>query len=125
MNHICIIGRLTADPVMRTTGKGVKVANYFVAVDDGGENVDFLPVVSWDKAAEFAEKFFIKGQRVAVEGSMKQQTWTDKEGKKRTTYVVRASRQYFADGKKHTPTDDAAKAPDTFRPVGDDVLPFN
>lgn len=126
MNHICIIGRLTADPTIRQTAKGVHVANYYIAVDDGGDKVDFLPVCAWDKAADFAEKYFIKGQRVAVEGALKQQDYTDKEGRKRTTYVVRASRQYFADGKKHTPVDDKAKAPDTFEPVGDDTgLPFN
>ena len=67
MNSICLLGRLTADPELRTTQTGIAVTGFKVAVDrsytpKGQEKqVDFIPVQAWRQTAEFVCKYFRKG----------------------------------------------------------------
>ena len=75
MNSVALMGRLTADPVVRyTTGATqMAVARYSLAVDrrkssNGERETDFINIVAFGKAGEFAEKYFRKGMRVAVHG---------------------------------------------------------
>lgn len=101
MNTCCLIGRLTADPIVRETKQGTKVAHFSLAVEAGKDLVDFIPFEAWDKTAEFVERFTVKGQRIGVQGAIKSANYTDKDGNKRQTYTVRAARVFFCDGKKH------------------------
>ena len=106
LNHITIMGRLCADPVYRTTGSGISVANFSVAVDrdfsgkDGGEKeTDFIDCTAWRKTAEFVTKYFTKGRMIVVDGKLQTRSWTDKDGSKRTSAEVVADNVYFADSK--------------------------
>jgi single-strand DNA-binding protein len=107
LNHITIMGRLCADPVYRTTGSGISVANFSVAVDrdfsgkDGGEKeTDFIDCTAWRKTAEFVTKYFTKGRMIVVSGRLQINSYTDKDGNKRRNAVVVADNCYFGDSKR-------------------------
>ena len=106
MNTICLMGRLTADPELRNTQGGVAVTSFTLAVErdytpKGQEKqADFIPVVAWRQTAEFVCKYFHKGQRAALTGSLQTRQYTDRDGSKRTAYEVVAEHVYFAESKK-------------------------
>lgn len=104
MNNCIFIGRLTTDPEIRMTTQGITVARFTLAVDrrmsKDVKATDFFDIEAWRGSAEFAEKYFHKGMRVAVRGEMRTRTYTDKEGVKRKAYTLTAENLEFADGKK-------------------------
>lgn len=92
-----LAGNLTRDPELRTTANGTSVTNVGVAVNErrkqGEEWVDvvhFFDVVIWGQQAEFAAKYFRKGQPVVVEGQLQQRSWETQDGGKRTVVEVKA-----------------------------------
>lgn len=106
MNTVCLLGRLTADLELRHTASQVPVTSFTVAVDrafqpKGAEQrqADFIPVVAWRQTAEFVCRYFHKGQRIALQGSLQSRQYTDKEGNKRTAYEVVADNVFFAESK--------------------------
>lgn len=131
LNRIIIQGRLCADPEIRQTPGGVKVASLRLAVErdykpEGGEReTDFISVTAWKGAAEFCERYFRNGRMAIVSGRLQMRSWTDKDGGKRTSYEVNADNLYFGDSK---PSEAAEAAPqkDTFQMLDDseDPLPF-
>lgn len=129
LNHVTLAGRLTADPELRRTQSGIAVASFNLAVDqdyksqNGDRGVDFIPIVAWRNTAEFAEKYFTKGQMAIVSGRLTSRRYEDKNGNKRTAYEVVADHIYFAGSKQKSETDAALQ---TFNdlPDEDDMLPF-
>jgi len=111
MNNICLVGRLTKEPEARyTSGNNTCVCNFTLAVDrkfkkDGQPEVDFIPIVSWGKTAEFSSKYFTKGLRVSVCGSLQTRSWEDTEKKKHFATEVIADQVGFADGKSNQVND--------------------
>ena len=72
MNKVIIVGRLTRDPDIRYTTNSA-MASFSVAVDrrfkqEGQPDADFPRVIAWGKTAEFIEKYFHKGMKIAIEG---------------------------------------------------------
>lgn len=107
LNHIVLMGRLVADPELRTTGNGTPVTSVRLAVDrdyapkDGGEReTDFVDIVAWRSTAEFLCKYFAKGRMAVVSGRLQMRNWTDKDGNKRTSAEVVADNIYFGDSKR-------------------------
>ncbi len=106
MNNVSLVGRLTKDVELRYTTKKVKAVGSFVLAVDrdvkrgtGEKSTDFIPIVTWGKTAEFADKYFAKGHRVALQGSIHTRMWEDEQkGKHYVTEVV-ADRVFFADAK--------------------------
>lgn len=105
LNVIAVMGRLVADPELRKTPNGVSTTTFTIACDrsyvkPGAERqTDFLDVVAWRNSAEFACKYFRKGQLVAVNGSLQTRTYEDKNGNKRKVYEIVADNLHFADSK--------------------------
>ena len=100
MNVVTIIGRLAADPELKTTGSGISVTNVCVAVDrkvTKGEDkiTDWIDVVAWRNTAEFICKYFQKGSPIVVTGSLQTRMWDDKNGQKRKTVEVIADSVEF------------------------------
>lgn len=144
MNVICLLGRLTATPELKTTQGGVSVTSFTVAVDrtyqpKGSERqTDFINCVAWRNTAEFISKYFQKGQRIAINGSLQSRSYTDKEGNKRTVFEVVVDNAHFAESKGAGPRGDSqvpqytesapafsnAGATDFEEIVGEDDLPF-
>ncbi|MFH1161805.1 MAG: single-stranded DNA-binding protein [Candidatus Jorgensenbacteria bacterium] len=96
LNKVFLIGRLTADPQLRTTTAGQSVASFSVATNrtwtnkqgERQEDVQFHNVVLWGRQAEIANQFLRKGSMVMVEGRLQNRSWQDKQGQNRTTTEV-------------------------------------
>ena len=88
LNIAVIMGRLTADPELRTTGTGISVCSFSVAVDrnysSGGERqTDFINCVAWRQTAVFIQKYFHKGNRIGLVGSIQTRSYDDQSGQKK------------------------------------------
>ena len=106
MNKIILMGRLTHDPETRYTqsAEPMAVCRYSLAVQrsyrkEGQPDTDFLRCVAFGRTGEFAEKYFKKGMMVAIEGSLRNNNWTDKEGVKRYDLDIVVEQQYFAESR--------------------------
>ena len=102
LNHITIMGRITKDVDLRYTNTGTPVASFTVAVDRDFDKskTDFIECVAWKNTAEFAAKYFGKGSKVVLTGSLQMRDWEDKNGNKRRNAEVIVGSMYFADSKK-------------------------
>lgn len=110
LNCAIIMGRLTADPELRTTQNGINVTSFSVAVDRsyqkaGAERqTDFINVVAWRQTAEFVSRYFHKGSMIAVQGSIQTRNYEDKTGAKRTAVEIVADSVSFCGSKAETGT---------------------
>ena len=101
MNKVILMGRLTADPELKTTPNGISVTSFSLAVDrnyvkQGGERkTDFINVVAWRQRAEFICRDFTKGQLIALDGSIETRQYVDKNGNNRTAFEVVVENAYF------------------------------
>ena len=90
LNKAIIMGRITANPELRQTQGGVSVLSFTVAVDsrftnqNGERQTNFIHCVAWRNTAEFISKYFVKGQMIAVEGSLQSRSYVDKNGNNRS-----------------------------------------
>ena len=106
MNNVSLIGRLTADPELRRTQSGLATTRFTVAVDrrfakQGEEKqTDFINIVAWRQTAEFICKYFTKGQRIALTGSIQTGSYTANDGTKRYTFDVVADSVEFTEKKQ-------------------------
>lgn len=104
------MGRATKDPITRTS-KEVSITNFDIAVDnlrkesDGSQSTSFFAVTCFGKVAENVAKFVKKGSKVAVQGSIQQRSYLNKDGEKRTTYDVIADSVEFLDPKPVEPSE--------------------
>ncbi len=108
LNHITIMGRLTADPELQSTRKdNVPVCKFFIAVDrpkrrDMAENkTDFLYCVAWNGIAKLLERHFHKGERILLEGSLRNRTYLDKMEEKRTVAEIHVDKVFFIEKKSN------------------------
>ena len=111
MNRVILMGRLTRDPEVRYSQgeRSMAIARYTLAVDRMGrrgqdssaeqQTADFINCVAFDRAAEFAEKYFRQGMRVLVSGRIQTGSYVNKEGQKVYTTEVILDDQEFADSK--------------------------
>lgn len=105
LNCAVLMGRLTADPVLKTTTSGKEVCSFQIAVDrtvNGERKADFIPIVAWEGSAVFVEKYFRKGSMIAVQGAIQTRSYEDKHGNKRTAFEVVAREVSFCDDKKNS-----------------------
>ena len=92
LNRVILMGRLVSDPELKTTGTGISVTSFRIAVDrsyvKSGEErkADFFDIVCWRNTAEFVCRYFGKGSLIAVEGQLQSRTYQAKDGSNR--YVV-------------------------------------
>lgn len=102
LNRIILMGRLAADPELRTTQSGVSVASFRIGVarDYDREQTDWINVVAWRQTAEFVSKYFSKGSMIALEGTLQSRQYQDRDGNNRTAYEVQVDRVWFAGGKQ-------------------------
>lgn len=92
LNRVILMGRLVSDPELKTTGTGISVTSFRIAVDrnyvkQGEERkADFFDIVCWRNQAEFVCRYFGKGSLIAIEGQLQSRTYQAKDGSNR--YVV-------------------------------------
>lgn len=109
MNKVILMGRLTRDPEVRYSQgeRSMAIARYTLAVDRRGrrnqegseQTADFIPCVAFDRAGEFAEKYFRQGMRVLISGRIQTGSYTNRDGQKVYTTEVIIEEQEFADSK--------------------------
>ncbi len=116
MNKAILMGRLTRDPEMRTTQSQIPVCTFTLAIDrrfksaSGEKQADFIPIVAWRQQAEFASKYFRKGSRMVVVGSIQTRSWDDAEGKRHSMTEVIADEIYFGDSRREGGADTGPSA---------------
>lgn len=105
LNVVAIMGRLVADPELRTTQQGTNVCTFRIACERSytpkgqQRQADFVDIVAWGKTAEFICKFFQKGSMIAIDGSIQTRNYQDKQGNKRTAVEVVANNISFEGAK--------------------------
>ena len=106
MNSVCLVGRLTRDPEVRYGSQTqMAIARFSIAVDrpfadrNGERQTDFIRIVCFGKSAEFVEKYFRKGMRVGVTGSLRTDSYTNKDGVNVSTVEVAADRVEFMESR--------------------------
>lgn len=116
MNKVIEIGRLTRDPEVRYSQgeNSIAIARYTLAVDrpktkDGESAADFISCVAMGKNGEFAEKYLRKGTKIAVEGSIRTGSYTNKDGQKVYTTDVLVSNHEFCESKGLSEEDKSAR----------------
>ena len=151
MNKVILMGRLTRDPEVRYSQgeRAMAIARYTLAVDrrgrrsggdDGAQTADFITCVAFDRAGEFAEKYFHQGTKVVVTGRIQTGSYTNRDGQKVYTTEVIVEDQEFAESKNAAGGNEGAYRPaerpapssaigDGFMNIPDGVedegLPFN
>ncbi|MVX63726.1 single-stranded DNA-binding protein [Clostridium chromiireducens] len=92
LNSVDLIGRLTKDPVLRQTSNNKSVVTFNIAVNKGNEQADFIPIVVWNKQAEYVAKYFHQGDKISVnKGRLSTRTYDAGDGSKRTVIEVIAA----------------------------------
>lgn len=146
MNKVILMGRLTKDPEIRYSQgeRAMAIARYTLAIDrkrhrsqDGDQTADFINIVAFERAGEFAEKYFCQGMRVLVSGRLQTGSYTNRDGQKVNTMEVIVEEQEFADSKNDSGHGNkSASQPASTSPIGygfmnipdnldEDGLPFN
>ena len=145
MNRVILMGRLPRDPEVRYSQgeRSMAIARYTLAVDrrgrrsqEGGEQTaDFINCVAFDRAGEFAEKYFRQGRRVLISGRLQTGSYTNREGQKVYTTDVVIEEQEFAESRaasegnsQNQQRQQEQSAGDGFMNIPDGIdeeLPFN
>ncbi|NLA76851.1 MAG: single-stranded DNA-binding protein [Clostridiales bacterium] len=105
LNCAVIMGRLVATPELRTTGTGISVTSFTVAVNRNfakspeERQSDFIDVVAWRQTAEFVTKYFQKGSMIAIQGAIQTRNYEDKNGNKRKSVEIVADNVSFCGSK--------------------------
>lgn len=106
MNRICLIGRITSDPELRTTTTGKETTKVSLAVNRFGaseeqQSADFIPIVMWNITAQNFCKYQKKGNQVSVEGELRIDNYKDKEGNtSKSVYVLVDKVEYLTQKKE-------------------------
>lgn len=114
MNSVSLMGRLTADPELKTTQSGLSFCRFTVAADryskDGEDKTDFISCVAWRSTAEFICNYFLKGNKIALIGSIQTGSYTDKDGRKVYTTDVNTDKVFFCESKKESSSESNTKS---------------
>ncbi len=117
INSVVLMGRLVADPELRTTTTGKSVCTFRIAVDRSyvrqGEQrqADFITCVAWEQTGNFISRYFTKGSMIAVTGSIQTRNYEDKNGQKRTAFEVNVREASFTGSKADNAGQAAPAAP--------------
>ncbi|WP_067935716.1 single-stranded DNA-binding protein [Alicyclobacillus kakegawensis] len=110
LNRVVLIGRLTADPVLRYTQSGTAVGSFTLAVNrmhtnqNGEQEADFINIVTWGKTAENCAQYLHKGRLAAVDGRLQIRSYENREGQRvRVAEVVAQSVRFLERSQKNAP----------------------
>ena len=122
MNRIDLIGRISNDIELRYTQNNVEVVSFNLAVNRDKDNTDFIKINAFSGTAKLIDDYCKKGDKIAIEGSLRVSNYEDKNGNKRTDYNVLANRVEFLESKKEqikeTTKEDRI---DMFKDFGDQI----
>ena len=140
MNKLTIIGNLTRDPELRTTGSGHNVCSFTVAVNrrksaNGQQEADFFRVSAWRQLGENCQRYLSKGRKVAIVGPVSVSTYQANDGSTRAQLEITAEDVEFLSSSSENSSQQAYSAPNQqsmhptqsgsgYEEVQDDDLPF-
>lgn len=107
INNVVLVGRLTRDPDLRSTGSGIPVTSFTLAIDrnytnkQGERDADFINCVIWRKGAEIFSNYTSKGSLVGIEGRLQSRSYDDKDGKRVYVTEVVVSDFSFLDSRRN------------------------
>lgn len=108
LNKVVLCGRLTADPELKTTGNGISVVSFSLAINrryknaNGQYDADFINCTAWRQTAEFISRYFKKGSSLCIVGSIQTRKWTDQQGQTRYATDVVADEAMFVDSRSES-----------------------
>lgn len=116
INRVILMGRLCADPEFRQTTNGVAVCRFRIAINrpykkDAEQAADFINCTAWRNTAEFVSRYFSKGKMIIVEGSLRNNNYTDNDGVKHYSLDVLADQVQFGESKSNTSQDTQTSVP--------------
>jgi single-strand DNA-binding protein len=122
VNSCNFVGRLTADPELRSTNSGKAVVEFSIAVNEGkdangGDRVTYVNCQAWEGAADQIAKFFVKGKPIFVQASLRNEKWETPEGEKRRSERFVVNRWGFV------PTDNTQRSNGEAAPEGAEAAP--
>lgn len=121
MNRVDIIGRIVREIKTESSTSGTTYLRNSIAVDRKGkkDETDFFEITAFGKTAEFIEKYFSKGRKIAISGHLQSSNYKDKDGKSHTSVAIIADEVDFCDSKAEPKTDN-----DLTNVKVDEELPF-
>ena len=118
-NQFTLIGRLTKEPVFKSTSTGKSVCEINLAVSNGKDDTTYITVNVWNKIAETVAKYCKKGDLIGVQGSIKNHNWEDKNGNKRYDYTFIGNKiSFLATTKKEVKEENKKASVDEFTSFG-------
>ncbi len=95
-NYVILVGRLIANPEFKIASNNNTFATFTIANNrryrgknnELADETSFINLIAWGKLSDFVKNYLRKGMQIAVEGRLKQNTWTNSEGKKQSSMVV-------------------------------------
>lgn len=138
MNNVVLVGNLTKDPELVKTSNNVNVARFTIAVQRKFKNADdeyesdFINCVAWRSSAEFVHKYFKKGNKIGIVGSIQTRSYEAEDKSKRYVTEVVVNECEFVQSKKvedskqtnETNDKQTKVANPVIVPIDDDDLPF-
>lgn len=104
-NNFIFIGRLTKSPELRYTRENKAVTQIDLAVQNGKDDVTFVPITLFGNIAENVCKYCEKGDQVGFQGIVKNHNWEDTKGNKHYDYTFMANRMSFLQTKSNNQTE--------------------
>ncbi len=136
MNKVILSGNLTRDPEAGQTNSGISYTRFTIAVQrrfanaDGEREADFLNCTAWRQTAEFIAKYFKKGSKIMVVGSIQTRSYDGQDGQRKFATDIIVDEAEFASARSDSNTENAGasetprKPQAKLEPVEEDDLPF-
>lgn len=104
MNNCAFIGRFIADPELKQTPAGLSVCTFTLAIDrpNAKDMTDFINFVAWREKSEFIARYFKKGNKIAITGTLTSRKYQDTAGAFHKTFEVLVDRAEFCESKEKT-----------------------
>lgn len=121
INKVILMGRLVADPELRKTQSDISVCRFRIAVNrpyqkDKENTADFISCTAWRNTADFISRYFTKGKMIIVEGSLRNDNYTDANNVKHYSMDVQVDNVSFGESKN-------SSDPNSFRVLDDNAAP--
>jgi single-strand DNA-binding protein len=125
-----MVGRMVADPELKQTQTGISICNFRIAVNrpfknaSGEYEADFFNCKAWRGTGEFVDKYFVKGQMIAIDGRLETRTWQADDGTNRYATDIVVDNVTFAGEKKDGGQVSGGNNPSDFPSTADGFTPF-
>ncbi len=129
MNKVQLIGRLTKDVELKFTSNQTQVATFTLAVDrrfkdaNGQRQADFINCVAWRQTAAFISKYFKKGSRIGIVGTIQTRSYDDNNGNKRFVTEVIAEEAEFVEANNSASGSQQETTPEPEAPQQQETVP--